>query len=439
MKKIFIFLMSCLFLLITTTNSYAGYHPKAHFGEFGIKHYNTLAQYQKEYVGKTVMYIPASEGPNNYDKTNFKGQYNTPYKVLNIKGNDQRMKFMLQSLTDKSKVRLVVNNQEESSSYGKYTYCITEKYSVPLLNITKFEEVKRLKVGTFINDNLEVIDMVMSPAIDYKNEYPIPFVVIKNKTSGIEHRFPYEVADVFCKVLGTVFESDQVITTYEVMDVVFEKSNIFPYKNEVKYVLKSSISGDTKKIKATNAHVECFDEDLAGKYISVLSAVERPTDTSNRYGKTTTIEDEGVTKFSYVDELIDILIFASSEQFDFILKNVSENSIKVIWNEAVFVDFTGSTSKIMHIGTKYSQKEGDQPASTIIKNAKIEDLAVPTVNIRYSDILKEWLTDSMYPKEVISEPGQLRLMLPIQIKDVVNEYIFVFDVKYIYKYPERLK
>ena len=108
------------------------------------------------------------------------------------------------------------------------------------------------------------------------------------------------------------------------------------------------------------------------------------------------------------------------------------------WNEAVFVDYDGSTSKIMHLGTKYSQKDGDQPASTVIKGAKIEDVAVPTVNVRYSDLLKDWVTDSMYPSDPGKEPGQLRLMLPIQLKEVINEYIFVFDVKYVFKYPERL-
>jgi hypothetical protein len=92
----------------------------------------------------------------------------------------------------------------------------------------------------------------------------------------------------------------------------------------------------------------------------------------------------------------------------------------------------------MHVGTKYSQREGDQPATTIIKGAKIEDLAAPNCNIRYSDALKEWVTDSMYPSEPATAPGQLRLMLPIQIKDVVNEYIFVFDVNYVYNYPDRL-
>ena len=121
-----------------------------------------------------------------------------------------------------------------------------------------------------------------------------------------------------------------------------------------------------------------------------------------------------------------------------VLKNVSDNSIKVVWNEAVFVGFDGATSKVMHAGTKYSQREADQPATTIIKGAKIEDLAAPNCNIRYSDVLKEWVTESMYPSAPALSPGQLRLMLPIQIKEVINEYIFIFDVSYVYNHPERL-
>ena len=155
-------------------------------------------------------------------------------------------------------------------------------------------------------------------------------------------------------------------------------------------------------------------------------------------GKTTTVEDKGITKFSYEDNFISIIIFGSSKQFSFTLKNVSQNSLKLLWDDAVFVDYTGSTSKVMHSGIKYSQREASQPASTIIKGASLDDIACPTSNVRYSDVLKEWVTESMYPSGVSKETKQVQLMLPIQIKDVVNEYIFVFDINYKYRYPERL-
>lgn len=113
-------------------------------------------------------------------------------------------------------------------------------------------------------------------------------------------------------------------------------------------------------------------------------------------------------------------------------------AIKVVWDDAVFVDCSGSTSKVMHLGIKYSQREASQPASTIIRGASLEDVACPTSNVRYSELLKEWVTESMYPDKITKEAQQIRLMLPIQIRDVVNEYVFVFDVKYESKHPERL-
>lgn len=101
----------------------------------------------------------------------------------------------------------------------------------------------------------------------------------------------------------------------------------------------------------------------------------------------------------------------------------------------------------MHNGVKYSQREGDQPATTIIKGAKIDDLACPTANVYYDEGTRigystygnGWKTRSMLPKEYKGkETGEIRLMLPIQVKDVVNEYTFVFKVYYKYDHPELL-
>ena len=167
----------------------------------------------------------------------------------------------------------------------------------------------------------------------------------------------------------------------------------------------------------------------------------------DRYGETKTITDAGVDKYSYNDNVIDILIYGTKEQFNFVLKNVSQHSLKLIWNEAAFVGLDGTSSKVMHVGIKYSERESDQPATTIIKGAKIDDCATPTSNVYYDEGYKigyttygnGWKTRSMLPKEYKGkEAGEVRLMLPIQIKDVVNEYTFVFKVYYTYDHPELL-
>ena len=321
-------------------------------------------------------------------KQEFKGSFYKEYIISEIKGDNKKMVFVLKEKNGKAKVKMTVNNQDELYSFGKYTFCITKDYSIPLFLVDKFN---------------------------------------KDKPS----------------LLGRKFTNPKVKAEYEVTDALMtsQKSS---YSFSAKYptlhfVVKNSITGEKITVPAETAEHDAFIKDLSGKYISTLVKVEKPADSRVRYGKTKTVELDGITKYNYADDYIDILIFGTSQEFKFLLKNVSQNSLKVVWNEAVFVDFNGSSSKVMHVGTKYSQKNDDQPSSILIKDASIDDIAVPTVNIRYSDALKEWVTDPMYPSKPAEIPGEVKLMLPIQVKDVTNEYVFVFKVDWIYNNPELLK
>ena len=245
--------------------------------------------------------------------------------------------------------------------------------------------------------------------------------------------------------IGKVFTDPLVKANYEVTDVYLDVKEISLRKDIYKmYKLRNSISGETFDYIASDAETQCFIDDKAGQYVSTLSKVEKPSNPSVKYGNTTTIEDDGITKFSYKDNYIDITIFGNSEIFSFNLKNVSQYTQKLLWDDAAFVDINGNTSKIIHSGIKYSQKEAPQTPSTIIKGASLNDIACPTSNVFYSDNVlysddgTGWRIRSMYPNEISKATYKVQLMLPIQIKDVSNEYIFEFEIKYQYKHPERL-
>jgi hypothetical protein len=386
MKRIVKF--SFLFILsIAPFIIHASDPPKANFGIYGIQHHNTLSEYQK-YIGQTVIYIP-KESPTYEDKTMFMGEFNKKYIITKISGDDLTMTFLLTEKGGKKKVNMVIYNENKYPVRGKSYFFISELYSVPLLLIDKFD-----------NDKSNLI--------------------------------------------GKLFTNDKVITEYECVDVIMKaKKKEYSFSDEPyptpHYVLKSSISGELKTYPAENVETECFSEDISGEYKSTLIKVEKPIDESIRYGETKVLEVEGVTKYRYIDDFIDILILGESKQFSFILKNISSNTLKLVWDEAVFVDFIGTSSKVMHVGILYSQRDATQPASTIIKDAHIEDVAVPTCNVRYSDIQKEWITDSMYPNTPATTPGDLKLMLPIQVKEVINEYTFIFRVDWVFNHPELLR
>lgn len=441
MKKIKGLLVFAITLICSITTALAGDHPEAHFGIYGIQHQIGVAGYQ-QYVGQIVKYIP-TKGVSYHDKKSFieeGGSFDKEYIITKILGNDKRMTFHLQEKDGKAKVKMVVNNQYEFYSYGKYTYCITDKYSIPLFLIEKFNSDKSKYIGQKYPKNpssveMEVMDMVLQES-EHFNEYPKVSLLLKDNKTGKTY---YANPDMDFNLIGKEYTNSKYKCKYNVISVFTKKGSAYPYEEELHYVVKNSIDGTTKEVSAKIASYFAFYGDNSGHFVATLTKVEKPSNSAIRYGNTTTVTDKDITKFSYIDNFIDILIFANNSQFSFILKNVSDNTIKVVWNEAVFVDVDGSTSKVMHSGTKYSQREGDQPASTIIKGAKLEDVAAPTDKVYYSDVLKEWTSKSLYSNAKQNTEGQtIKLMLPIQVKDVVNEYIFDFELKYIYEHPEYL-
>lgn len=280
----------------------------------------------------------------------------------------------------------------------------------------------------------------------YSGEYNKKYSSYKNEFTYNELRLMDfdKWKEANSEIIGTVFTDPMVKSSYKVVDITLK--NKYDLNTETERLgsyltVENSLTGETDVFSSDNANTSCFGKDKSGKYHTYLSRVEKPSNPNIKFGETTTVEskdNKDVTKFSYVDNFINIIIYGDGRQFYFTLKNVSESTQKVIWDEAVFVDATGTSSKVMHNGVKYSQREASQPASTIIRGAAIDELACPITNVYYDETLKEWRTKSMYPDGDIHDIKQVQLMLPIQIKDVTNEYIFVFDLKWEYNYPERL-
>lgn len=412
------------------------------YGKYSLPHTTSEVELQK-YVGQRVKLFPC-EGIRTYSfikeekghdevvfKQEFKGVIGQIYTITKAKIAKQIM-LELEDVNGKS-IKAKVNIDHAYNYKGMQT---CESFFL----VDKFENDKKDLIGKSIN-NFEgkpvakIVDFIMLTVV---LNYPTPRLLVQSDFDGTKVLCTMEEAEKICSNYGRVISSPKVTTKYKVIGIVGSEKYAFK-GGAPTYVLHDTENPDKKRVGSiTNPESTIFKEDLSGRYISVLSKVEKPSNPSIRYGKTMIINDKDISKYSYVDNVIDILIFGGSTQFDFVLKNVSDNSIKIIWNEAVFVNYDGSSSKVIHAGTRYSQREGDQQATTIIKGSKIEDIAVPNCYIRYSETLKEWVKNSMYPSAPDIKPGQLRLMLPIQIKDVINEYVFIFDVKYVYNHPDVL-
>ena len=347
------------------------------FGKYGFTNYTSFDSL-KQNIGKRVLYLPCT--PLSYiEKNVFKTDKLIPgaeYSISNIK-KDVRFNNLIT-------ISLISFQENNGNTTHKIKFSLEDAYQLPFLFIDDF--------------NADMTNLI-----------------------------------------GKKFTDPLVKGAYTITDVKLESTNDGERYKEIIYYVNNPEINRNFKTTDYNSTIENFlKEDKSGSYHSTLVKVEKPENSSERYGDVITIDENGVTKYSFEDNVINIIILGGDKQFSFKLDNKTQNSIKIVWDDAVFVDIDGSTSKVMHSGIKYNEKETTQVATTLIGGASLDDIACPISNVRYDNVQKEWVTDTMYPNTISKGIKQFRLMLPIQIKEVVNEYVFVFNVEYLYNYPERL-
>lgn len=184
------------------------------------------------------------------------------------------------------------------------------------------------------------------------------------------------------------------------------------------------------KIVATNI----ANHKSAGNYYYTLSKVIKPSNKSIRYGK---IEERQSDSYFYEDNVISIFIVGGSKQFEFSLTNKMTNSIKIIWDEASFVDADNLVSKVVHKGVRFMDATNSLPATTIPSGASISELIAPTNRIKYSD---GWYQQSIISSNKSDDHNvvgkTVKILLPIEVNGVVNEYVFCFTIGWKFTYPE---
>ena len=116
-----------------------------------------------------------------------------------------------------------------------------------------------------------------------------------------------------------------------------------------------------------------------------LSAVESPKDAKQQFGETKVVnfDENGINKYRYEDDFIDIVWYVASKEFNFTLKNKSGHTLKINWDDISYVNINGQVGRVMHSGVKYTDRNNSQPATTIPKGASITDLLLPTENVYY--------------------------------------------------------
>lgn len=197
----------------------------------------------------------------------------------------------------------------------------------------------------------------------------------------------------------------------------------------------------------------CPSHVMRAYYNLSLESVENP-DKIN-FQKTNPIlikkDEDGTLNFS--DKNINIDWQPTQKYFGFQLKNKTNSTIKLLWNDGVFMDSDGKSYRIANGTSKVSSNQESIVPTPILKDGLIEDIVYPVGWTYYDNtgnlvgLPGRYKMPDIFPIVEQNNKQQMReiketydnktfkIMLPIEINNQTKEYIFIFKVdSLLFKY-----
>lgn len=183
-----------------------------------------------------------------------------------------------------------------------------------------------------------------------------------------------------------------------------------------------------------------------------LVKVEHPANPKKRHGPKTELLTPGKHTMVYEDNFIRIEWNNGTTSMEFALDNKTEQSMKILWDESVYVHVDGVNNRVMHSGVKFIDKNSPQPPSVIIRKGKWEDTLVPADNVEWLQNSSKWHQKPLFPssqkggtiedfqKSVDPLIGKtVQVLLALEIAGIINDYIFTFKIDQVKIWKEDAK
>lgn len=169
---------------------------------------------------------------------------------------------------------------------------------------------------------------------------------------------------------------------------------------------------------------------------------------ANRYTYTHQLVGENVINGNvFNDGKVKVQFSVGVKEIDFTMTNLTNNPIKIIWDETALVLFAES-KRVMHKGVKFIDRNNSQPSTLIAPNSVVDDMVIPTDHVYFkqgyyvNSLANQPSSWESYPLFYSSDMGddqtkniisalkghRYRLFMPIEIDGVKKNYTFEFEI-----------
>lgn len=152
-------------------------------------------------------------------------------------------------------------------------------------------------------------------------------------------------------------------------------------------------------------------------------------------------QEEGDLKSAFEDEKIKIIWTPTPARFLFIITNKTQDTIKITWEQAVYIDENGSEKKVMHSALAFSEKNGSRLPTAVARGSSVSGFILPTDNVYWlSGDMAGWREKPLFPyynrtsaEDLMVEAKEyegksVQVLLPVDVKNSLYNYKFTFKI-----------
>jgi hypothetical protein len=183
--------------------------------------------------------------------------------------------------------------------------------------------------------------------------------------------------------------------------------------------------------------------------ISLIS-VERSTGAKKIYGeqRIEAVIEEGISRSFFEDEMVRIKWRPTPDDIGLFINNKTDASMKIVWDEARFVDEKGISHRLIHSGIGYEERNDSHPPTVVAARSTLDDFIHPADYFRQEESYgsraykqqSHWERSPFLPTQIKGNAEELRakaepfagktfqVLLPIQIENVRHDYLFTFKI-----------
>jgi hypothetical protein len=132
------------------------------------------------------------------------------------------------------------------------------------------------------------------------------------------------------------------------------------------------------------------------------------------------------------DTTIAVSFTVDDQSIQMHLTNLQDHEVKVLWDQAQFTDVNMQTSRLMHSGVHFQDRNNPIPDQVVPPRAAVQEGVFPINRVFFSQQKKAYETKPLFP--IDTEAGAhlkgktINLFIPMEIDRAIIPYNFKFEI-----------